>query len=172
MNRVPLEQLMFPQLVTTLPTYYETRRFITVITTARHLSLSWLTPTTPSHLMFLTFILVLSSHLCLPVGPFSSGFLTTIYPYMLHEPSISSFIWSPDSYFLSSKPIRQSSSLCSFLQAPGSSSLWGLNTFLSTLSPRSYLNVTDQVLHPYKKNRKYILLNFTFLDSKGHDKRF
>jgi hypothetical protein len=49
-----------------------------------------------------------------------------------------------------------SSSLCSFLHYPVTSSLLGpnilLNTqFLNTLSLRFYLNVSDQVSHPYKK---------------------
>ena len=48
-----------------------------------------------------------------------------------------------------------SSSLCSFLHSPVTSSLLGPNTFLNTLfsntlSLRSSLNVSDQVSHPYK----------------------
>jgi hypothetical protein len=88
-NWVPLEQQMFLQLVTTLSVYYETRKFVTVFTTARHLSLSWLTPTTPSHLVFLRFILILSSHLRLPVGPFPSDLTNHNLPctcYMSHPP--------------------------------------------------------------------------------------
>jgi len=48
-----------------------------------------------------------------------------------------------------------SSSLCSFLHSPVTSSLLGPNTFLNTLfsntlSLCSSLNVSDQVSHPYK----------------------
>jgi len=52
-----------------------------------------------------------------------------------------------------------SSSLRSFFQSLVTSSLLGPNVLLSTLfsntfSLRSSLNVTDQVLHPYKHNRR------------------
>jgi hypothetical protein len=56
-----------------------------------------------------------------------------------------------------------SSSLCSFLHSPVTSSLYDpniiLNTlFSNTLSPRSSLNVSDQVSHPYKTRGKIIVL--------------
>ena len=56
-----------------------------------------------------------------------------------------------------------SSSLCSFLHFPVTSSLLGpnilLNTlFSNTLSLRSSLNVNDQVSHPYKTTNKIIVL--------------
>jgi hypothetical protein len=65
-----------------------------------------------------------------------------------------------------------SSSLCSFLQAPSTSSLFGPNILLSTLFPNtlslcSSLNVRDQVSHPYRTTGKIIVLYiliFTFLD--------
>jgi len=44
-----------------------------------------------------------------------------------------------------------SSSLCSFLHSPVTSSLLDPNILLSTLSLRFSLNASDQVSHPYKK---------------------
>jgi hypothetical protein len=52
------------------------------------------------------------------------------------------------------------SSLCSFLQPPITSSLFGPDIFLSTLSLCSSLNVRDQVLHPY---RRYIYIYKTIV---------
>jgi hypothetical protein len=56
-----------------------------------------------------------------------------------------------------------SSSLCSFLQTPVTSSLLGPNTLLSTLFPNtltlcSSLNVRVQVSHSYKTTGKIIVL--------------
>ena len=73
-----------------------------------------------------------------------------------------------------------SSSRCSFLHSLVTSSLLGpnilLNTlFSSTLSLRSFLNVSDQVSHPYKTRDKIIVLyimDSKFCDSKLEDKMF
>jgi hypothetical protein len=68
-----------------------------------------------------------------------------------------------------------SSSLCSFLHSPVTSSILGPNILLSTIfsnsqSLRYSLNVSDQVSHPYttwgKIIRLYILI-FIFLDSRS-----
>jgi len=69
-----------------------------------------------------------------------------------------------------------SSSLCSFLHSPVTSSLLGPNILLSTLfsntlSLRSSLNASDQVSHPYKTTGKTILI-FKNFESKLEDKRF
>ena len=42
--RVPLEQLTGLQLVKKFPAFHGTRRFITALTSVRHLSLSWASP--------------------------------------------------------------------------------------------------------------------------------
>ena len=73
-----------------------------------------------------------------------------------------------------------SSSLCSSLHSPVTSSLLGpnilLNTlFSNTLSLRSSVHVSDQVLHPYKTKGKIIFLYILiplFLNRKLDDKRF
>ena len=78
--RVLLEKLTGLQLVKKFPAFYGTRRFITVLTSVRHLSLSWANPiqSTYPHPTFWRSILILSTHLRLglPSGLFPSGFPT------------------------------------------------------------------------------------------------
>jgi len=71
-------------------------------------------------------------------------------------------------YFLTRKifgeQYRSLSSSCSFLHSPVTSSLLGPNILLNTLfsntiSLRSFLNVSDQVSHPYKTTGKIIVLD-------------
>jgi len=73
-----------------------------------------------------------------------------------------------------------SSSLCSFLYSPVTSSLLAPNILLSTLFSNTLsllfsLSVSDQVSHPYETTGKIIflcILIFKFLDSKLEDKIF
>jgi hypothetical protein len=63
-SRVLLEKLTGLQLVKKFPALYETQRFITVLTSARHLSLSWassIQSITPNSTSWRS-ILILSSH--------------------------------------------------------------------------------------------------------------
>ena len=104
--RVLPEQLTCLQLVKKFPAFHGTRRFITALTSIRHLSLSWASPIQSiyPHPTSWRSILILSIHLCLglPSGLFPSGFLTkTLYtpsppPYVPHAQPISFFsILSP-----------------------------------------------------------------------------
>ena len=82
--RVLLEKLTGLQLVKEFPAFYGTRRFITALTSFRHPSLSWASPTQSTYPQPTSWksILILSTHLRLglPSGLFPSGFSTrTLY---------------------------------------------------------------------------------------------
>ena len=82
--RVLLEKLTGLLLVKKFPAFYGTRRFITALTSVRHLSLSWASPiqSTYPHPTSWRSILILSTYLRLglPSGLFPSGFPTkTLY---------------------------------------------------------------------------------------------
>ena len=82
--RVLLEKLTGLQLVKKVPAFYGTRKFITALTSVRHLSLSWASPiqSTYPHPTSWRSILILPTHLHLglPSGVFPSGFPTkTLY---------------------------------------------------------------------------------------------
>jgi len=76
--RVLLEQLTGLQLVKKFPAFHGTRRFITALTSVRHLSLSWASPIQSiyPHSTSCRSILILSTHLRLglPIGLLPSGF--------------------------------------------------------------------------------------------------
>jgi len=78
--RVLLEQLTVLQLVNKFPAFHGTRRFITALTSVRHLSLSWASPiqSTYPHPTSWRYILILSTYLRLglPSGLLPSGFPT------------------------------------------------------------------------------------------------
>jgi len=78
--RVLLEKLTGLQLVKKFPAFHGTRMFITAITSVRHLSLSWASPSQSiyPHPTSWRYILILSTHLRLGLhsGLFPSGFRT------------------------------------------------------------------------------------------------
>ena len=107
--RVPLEKLTGMQLVKKSPAFHGTPRFITALTSVRHLSLSWASPIQSiyPHRTSWRSILILSTHLRLglPSSLLLSGFLTKIlytpspHPYVPHAQPISFFsILSPAHY--------------------------------------------------------------------------
>ena len=82
--RVLLEKLIGLQLIKKFPAFHGTRRFITALTSVRHLSLSWVSPVQSiyPHPTSWRSILILSTHLRLGLssGLFPSGLPTkTLY---------------------------------------------------------------------------------------------
>ena len=107
--RVLLEKLTGLQLVKKLPAFHGTQRFITALTSIRHLSLSWANPIQSiyPHPTSWSSILILSTylHLGLPFGLFLSGFPTkTLYTPSPHPYVPISFfsILSPAQYWVRS----------------------------------------------------------------------
>ena len=88
--RVLLEKLTGLQLVKKFPSFHRTRRFITTLTSVRHLSLSWANPIQSiyPHPTSWRCVLILSTHLRLgfPSGLLPSGFpAKTVYtPLLTH----------------------------------------------------------------------------------------
>jgi len=99
-SSVLLENLTGPQVVKKFPTFYGTWRFITVFTSAHHLSLFWartIQCMPPSHFLKMHF------NIFLPSVPRSSKWslilrfshqnpVCTAPPYVLHAPPISFFL--------------------------------------------------------------------------------
>ena len=169
------------QLVKKFPAFHGTRRFITVLTSVRHLSLSWASPIQSiyPHPTSWRSILIFYTHLRLglPIGLFPSGFPTkTLYaplssPIRATCPAHLILLDYITRTILGEEYKSFSSSLCNLLHSPVTSSLLGSNIllnnmFLNTISFLSSRSVNGQVSHPYKTTGKIIVLNiliFTFL---------
>ena len=115
--------------------------------------------------------------LCLPSALFSSGFSTKIFYAALLSttratcPSHLILLDLISRTILGEQYRSLSSSLCSFLHSPVTSTLLRpnilLNTlFSNTLSLRSSLNVSDQVSHPYKTKVKITFGDLTYHSTK------
>ena len=121
----PWSRVLLEKLVKKFPALYGTRKFITVFTSARHLSLSWAnsiqSPPPPTSRRS---ILILSSHLRLglPNGLFPSGFPTPL-------PHVTVFY----SFFLLCRTISWSSSDI----ALGNSNIYQYHSWLSPLTLRN-----------------------------------
>jgi len=181
--RVLLEQLTGLQLVKKFPAFHATRRFITALTSARQLSLSWASPIQSiyPHPTSWRSILILSTHLRLSLlsGLFPSGFPTkTLYTALSSSIRATFPVRLILLDFITRTILGEdyrsfSSSLCNLLHSPVTSSHLGPNILLNTMFSNtfSFLSsriVNDQVSHPYKKTGKIIviyILIFKFLDS-------
>ena len=171
--RVLLEKLIGLQLVKKFPAFHGTRRFITALTSVRHLSLYWASPILSiyPHPNSWRSILILSAHLRLglPSGLLPSGFPTKTIYTPLSSPiraTCSAHLILLDFVtrtILGEEYKSFSSSLYNLLHSPVTSSLLGpnilLNTmFSNTLSFLSSRSVSDQVSHPYKTTCKITVL--------------
>ena len=141
--RVLLEQLTGLQLVKRFPAFHGTQKFITALTSVRHLSLSWASPIQSiyQHPTSWSSILILSTHLRLglPSGLFPSGFPTKTLYIPLSSPIRATcrahliLLDIITRTILGEQYRSLSSSLYSLLHSPVTSSLLGPNILLKPL---------------------------------------
>ena len=134
---VLLEKITGLQLVKKFPAFHGTRRFITALTSLRHVSLSWASPIQSiyPHPTSWRSILILSTHLRLglPSGLFPSGFSSkTLYtplfsPIRTTCPAHLILLDFITRTILGEEYKSFSSSLCNILHSPVTSSLLGPN---------------------------------------------
>ena len=142
---VLLEKLTGLQLVKKFPAFYGTRRFITALTSVRHLSVSWASPIQSiyPHPTSWRSILILSTHLRLglPSGLLSSGFPTkTLYTPLSSPIRATCQAHLILLHFITRAILGKvyksfSSSLCNLLHSPVTSSILGPNILLPPPRP-------------------------------------
>ena len=125
-----------------VPAFHGTRRFITALTSVRHLSLSWASPIQSiyPHPTSWRSILILSTHLRLG---FPSGLFPSFFPKTLYTPLSSPICATCPAHLILLDFITRtilgeeyksfSSSLCNLLHYPVTSSLLGPNILLNTM---------------------------------------
>ena len=136
--RVLLQKLTGLQLVKKFPAFHGTRRFITALTSVRHLSLSWASPIQSIYPHYTSWksILILSTHLSLglPSGLLPSGFPNKTLYSPLSSPiraTCPAHLILLD-FITHTKQYKSfSSSLCNLLHSPVTSSLLGPNMCLT-----------------------------------------
>ena len=154
-----LRSYLVLQLIKKFPAFYGTRKFITILTSARHLSLSWANSIQP-HLLKIHLNIILPSTSWSPQWFLSLRFphqnLVHNSPFLhtCHMPAHLNLLDFITRTILGEQYRSLSSSLCNFLHSPVTPSLLGPNILLSTLfsntlSLCSSRNVSDQVSHPY-----------------------
>ena len=170
--RVLLEKQTGLQLVKKFPEFHGTRRFITALTSVRHLSLSWASPIQSIYPHPTSWRSILIFHPSTPRSPQWSPSLRFPHQDPIHTLSSPIRATCPTHLILLDFITRTildegyksfSSSLCNLLHSPVTSSLLGSNILLNTmfsnsLSFLSSRNVNDQVSHAYKTTGKIIVL--------------
>ena len=174
-SRVLLEKLTSSQLVKKFPAFYGTQRFITAFTSAQP------PDPIPSHIdpvhALTSHFLNIHLNIILPKSgsskwslflrfPHQNPVHTSSLPHTCYMPRPSHSYRSDHRVILGDEQRSLSSSMCSFLQSPVTSSLLGPNILISnlfsnTLSLGFSLNVSNQVSHPYKiiENHSSVYLN-------------